>query len=151
MHNDLTSDRCEEILAANHYAHLGCSDDGQPYVVPVTYTYRDNYIYGVTQEGLKVDIMRKNPRVCVQIEQVENDKWESVVCQGIFEEITDGEEVQNVKLLLAEDYGSSLLKKGKGHVSPMVENLHKQQSHIQDATVVYRIKANHLTGKAGAM
>src|SRR6185436_1035733 len=103
---------CEAILDGNIYGHLGCSDGDEPYVVPITYVYHDGFIYGFTHEGQKIEIMRKNPKMCVQVEHVKNQKeWESVMCWGLFEEVTDEKSIQNIKLLLAEQHGKVLLAK----------------------------------------
>lgn len=53
--------------------HLGLSDDGQPYVVPLNFGYvlEDGalvfYLHGAT-EGYKYDVIRKNPRVSFAME-----------------------------------------------------------------------------------
>jgi len=45
------------------------SDDGQPYVVPLSYGYKDNTFYlHSASEGRKLDILRKNDRVCIEID-----------------------------------------------------------------------------------
>jgi uncharacterized protein len=146
MRTDLTNDQCEEILFAQHYGHLGCWDGHEPYVLPITYVYADGFLYGYTQEGRKVDAMRQHPRICIQIENVKNaHDWESVVCWGQFEEVTDEDSRQRVKLMLAEEHGKGVLDEGKDIVSPMVENLHKQE---KDNSVVYRMRPDKISGRA---
>ena len=45
---------------------------------------------GRTFEGMKVKMMRENPKVCFQIENLESfGEWQSVTCWGEFEELTD--------------------------------------------------------------
>src|SRR3989338_104966 len=111
MKIDLPQHRCEEILAANHYGHLGCCDDGEPYVLPVTYVYRDGFLYGFSEEGHKVEILRKNPKLCLQVERVESGlEWESVLCWGLFEEVTDAASIQAVKLLFGQQHGEIVLE-----------------------------------------
>ena len=90
MHITLSEQDCKLLFATHHYAHLGCFDGQDPYVVPVTYLYHDSSFYSFTQEGKKIEIMRKNPRVCLQVEQVENGFiWQSAIAWGSFEEVTD--------------------------------------------------------------
>ena len=39
---------------------------------------------------MKLNMMRENPKVCFQVEHLENMvKWQSVICWGEFEELTD--------------------------------------------------------------
>ena len=53
--------------------HLGLSDDGQPYVVPLNYGYLLEgstltfYLHGAL-EGYKYDVIRKNPRISFAME-----------------------------------------------------------------------------------
>lgn len=90
MPTDLTKEECEQVLVSNVYAHFGCVDGDEAYVVPITYVYRDGYIYSYTHDGRKIEIVRKNPKVCVQVEQVESGSaWRSVMCWGLFEEVAD--------------------------------------------------------------
>jgi nitroimidazol reductase NimA-like FMN-containing flavoprotein (pyridoxamine 5'-phosphate oxidase superfamily) len=90
MHESLSEARIEEVLQHQLLGHLGCHTDNITYVVPICYAYENNYIYGRTYDGMKLEMIRKNPTVCFQVEYIENIlKWESVVCWGAFEELTD--------------------------------------------------------------
>ena len=61
------------ILDSCKILHLGLSDDGQPYVVPLNFVYiLENdmlvlYLHGAT-EGYKYEIIRKNPKVSFAME-----------------------------------------------------------------------------------
>ena len=61
------------MLDAAKVLHLGLVDDGMPYVVPMNfgYTLEDGrltfYLHGA-KEGRKLDVIRKNPVCCVQLE-----------------------------------------------------------------------------------
>ncbi len=149
MHIDLTPAQCEEILTVNHYGHLGCILDGEPYVIPVTYAFRDGFVYGASQEGTKLEAMRKNPTICIQVENIKSGlEWESVICWGFFEEVTDQKSAQDIKLLLAEEYGQTLLQEGKMPVSPIIEGLHQPQEGKYANSVIYRMKPFRITGKS---
>jgi nitroimidazol reductase NimA-like FMN-containing flavoprotein (pyridoxamine 5'-phosphate oxidase superfamily) len=48
---------------------MGLSDDGMPYVVPMNYGLGENCIYlHCAMEGRKLDILRKNDRVCFEMD-----------------------------------------------------------------------------------
>jgi nitroimidazol reductase NimA-like FMN-containing flavoprotein (pyridoxamine 5'-phosphate oxidase superfamily) len=85
------SDReCRDLLARTHVARLGCSLDNQPYVVPIHVDYYDGFLYGFSTLGQKIDWMRANPLVCVEMDELTaRREWESVVVVGIYEELTD--------------------------------------------------------------
>ncbi len=146
MTTDLTSQQCQEILAENHYGHLGCVDGEEVYVVPITYLYQDGFLYGFTRKGHKIDLLKKNPRMCVQVENiVSGEEWKSVICWGFFEEVTDPKSVQDIKLLLGEEFGQILIAEEKMPVSPMIKNLHLQHTN---GSVIYRMKPYRMTGKS---
>lgn len=146
MITDLNKADCEKVIASGIYAHLACCDGDEPYVVPIMYVYRDGCIYSYTHEGQKIEIMRKNPKMCVQIQHVEHAlEWESVMCWGLFEQVTDPKSIQDVKLLLAEKHGDVVMNEGYRPVSPLVEHVHF--AHDEDV-VIYRMQPYRMTGKA---
>jgi nitroimidazol reductase NimA-like FMN-containing flavoprotein (pyridoxamine 5'-phosphate oxidase superfamily) len=93
MFGELKTVQIEKVIADNIIGRLGCHADGRTYVVPISYAYDGGFIYARTFEGLKISIMRKNPRVCFQIDEMENmANWKSVVTWGTFEELTNQDE-----------------------------------------------------------
>lgn len=61
------------ILDAGQFLHLGLVDEGRPYIVPMNYGYtmedgRLTFYLHCASEGRKLDIIRKNPECCVQLE-----------------------------------------------------------------------------------
>lgn len=143
---ELTEEQCREILSANHYAHLGCVDGDEPHVVPITYAYEDGCFYGFTFEGAKITVLRKNPTMCVQVEKLLSEhRWESVMCWGTFEEITDAAEAQRVKLLFAQRHGDAIL----GHSDPPVTpGVHESHPRSTKKPVTYRMRPYRMTGRA---
>jgi uncharacterized protein len=79
----------EGLLYAEALGRIGCYDEKYGvYVVPVNYGYDGKCLYAHSKEGLKVSIMRKNPKVCFEIDHSEeNGNWRSVIVHGTFEEI----------------------------------------------------------------
>jgi|SRR5678816_1076914 nitroimidazol reductase NimA-like FMN-containing flavoprotein (pyridoxamine 5'-phosphate oxidase superfamily) len=81
----------EQLLRQQLVGRIGCHVDGLTYVVPVSYAYDGNYIYCHAFEGKKVDMMRKNPEVCFQVDNTKDlANWQSVVAWGSFEELVEG-------------------------------------------------------------
>ena len=66
-------DKIESIIAGARYMHLGMFDENYPYVVPLHYGYemKDGkltfYVHGA-KEGHKLDCLRKNDHVFVEID-----------------------------------------------------------------------------------
>ena len=69
-----------EILAIMNEAlvcRLGFSDEGTPYVVPMNFGLGENCLYlHCAREGRKLDILRKNDRVCFEMDLLREIKQE---------------------------------------------------------------------------
>ena len=69
---ELSGEECRLALARSSIGRLGCSHENQPYVVPISLAYECDYIYALSTLGQKIEWMRTNPRVCVQVDEIEN-------------------------------------------------------------------------------
>lgn len=93
MIGKLTTEEIEEVLKKQIIGRIGCHADDTTYVVPISYAYDGTYIYAHTYDGLKMQLMRKNPKVCFEVDIMENmANWQSVICFGQFEEVTESAE-----------------------------------------------------------
>lgn len=93
MLGKLDGGQIEAVITNNFIGRLGCHAFGKTYVVPISYAYDGQFIYMRTFEGLKIKMMRKNPKVCFQIDEMDNTaNWKSVVTWGTFEELEDEKE-----------------------------------------------------------
>ncbi len=90
---EMRRNEIDNLVSEVCYGHLGLSTNEQPYIVPVHYVYDGSAIYVYTTEGKKTDMLRQNPRVCLQIERVIDDRnWKSVIVTGQAMLVTDAEE-----------------------------------------------------------
>ncbi len=87
MFADLNPEEIDGLLQMETIGHLACQQGGKPYVIPLAFYYHNGVLYGQTMEGRKTDILRQNPQVCFQVQQLQQDGWKSVLCWGNFEEI----------------------------------------------------------------
>ena len=88
---ELSRDEIDEFLADQRIARLGCHASGETYVVPVIYAYDGSGILAVTTGGKKIEMMRANPSVCVEVDEYDADgkgSWKSVIAQGTYEELS---------------------------------------------------------------
>lgn len=93
MLGKLTTVEIEEVLKNEIIGRIGCHADHTTYIVPVSYAYDGKYIYVHSKDGMKLEIMRKNPDVCFEVENFTNmANWKSVIAWGVFEEMTKEEE-----------------------------------------------------------
>ena len=80
----------EKLISEQIIGRIGCHADDVTYVVPISYAYDGQFLYARTFEGKKLRMLRKNPRICFQVDDtLDLSNWKSVICWGIFEELTD--------------------------------------------------------------
>jgi len=90
---ELSESEILDFVRRMNYGHLAMCDSGQPYVVPIHYAAADDYIYVYTTEGKKSSIINRNPRICLQIEDVrDNQHWISVIVNGEAAQLRDESE-----------------------------------------------------------
>jgi nitroimidazol reductase NimA-like FMN-containing flavoprotein (pyridoxamine 5'-phosphate oxidase superfamily) len=97
MLGELNEIQIENLLKQQVTGRIACQADGTPYIVPVNYFYDGTHIFSHSSLGKKIEIMRKNPKVCFQVDDIKNIfTWQSVIAWGRFEEITDMSEKEQV-------------------------------------------------------
>jgi uncharacterized protein len=100
MTGDLNEQQINNILTSQIFGRVACCSNAHPYIVPVTYTFDGKRIYVQSYEGTKLDLMRANPNVCLQVDII-NDlyNWQSVQVYGQFKELS-GEESAKARTTL---------------------------------------------------
>lgn len=90
---EMTDSECIALVADERVARLACAKDNVPYVVPIHYAYSGSRLYGFSMPGKKLDFLRSNPHVCLQIEKYRDVRhWQSVVVDASFQELSDTEQ-----------------------------------------------------------
>jgi nitroimidazol reductase NimA-like FMN-containing flavoprotein (pyridoxamine 5'-phosphate oxidase superfamily) len=93
MLGELNNTEVEDVLKEQYLGRIACHADGITYIVPVSYAYDGRYVYIRSKNGMKIDIMRKSPAICFEVEAVRTmGDWKTVIAWGNFEEITDSAE-----------------------------------------------------------
>jgi nitroimidazol reductase NimA-like FMN-containing flavoprotein (pyridoxamine 5'-phosphate oxidase superfamily) len=104
--DELSLERCHQLLEDGWIGHLAVLSDGEPYVAPVSYVVVDGQICVKTGQGRRVEAIRASPRVCLETSEVDHDTghWESVVVWGEATEITDEALAEDVVMALRDKY-----------------------------------------------
>jgi len=124
------------ILREGTLGRLGCIAGEWPYVVPVNYYFDGKDIYIHTLPGKKLDALRANPRVCLQVDEIKDSyNWRSAIAYGTFEEVSN-EETQETVL--------TKLYSRLPHMTPVESRLVEGAKE----TIVFRIKVEEITGMA---
>jgi nitroimidazol reductase NimA-like FMN-containing flavoprotein (pyridoxamine 5'-phosphate oxidase superfamily) len=91
MIGTLSPQEIDAILRRHRVGRLACSANDRPYVVPISYAYDGVDIYCYSAPGRKLEVMREQPLVCFEVDEIlENTNWQSVVAEAQFEELTGG-------------------------------------------------------------
>lgn len=134
---ELSREEIEEFLLGRRIARLGCHAGGETYVVPLIVAYADGAVVAVTTEGRKIEMLRENPRVCVEADEYDTDgrgSWRSVIAQGTYEELT-GDEVEPALALLRERFA-----RASGRAA--------EPRPLGRGVVVLRIRLDEVSGRA---
>ncbi len=140
------TDRTEllRILADARVCRLAMSDAGRPYLVPLSFALDGgDVVLHSAREGRKIDILRRNPAVCFEVEEgVEIDvgaspcetgmRFRTVIGHGIAEFVEDEAERARLLGLFGARYGAP--------ERPL------RPSDVE-RTIVLRVRVTELTGK----
>jgi hypothetical protein len=109
----------DDLFATAGVCRIAMIDDGEPYVVPLNYGYRDNALYiHSAAAGRKIDILKRNGRVCFEIESAsaiikhaEPCHWgtrsRSLIGYGRVEILTDCQEKRRGLDIIMAHYGKT--------------------------------------------
>jgi len=144
--HELTHSQCCEVLARSEIGRLACAQSDQPYIVPIHFSFdvERNCVYAFSALGQKVRWMRANPKVCLEIEELEHrDSWTTVVVFGLYEEIHHAEEESE-----ARRRAEQLFRARSQWWLPAAARVPGRDHHHD--VVVYRIQIEQLTGRRTA-
>jgi nitroimidazol reductase NimA-like FMN-containing flavoprotein (pyridoxamine 5'-phosphate oxidase superfamily) len=109
--------KIKEILSTARFLRLALSDAETPYIIPMSFGYKENVIYlHSSREGRKIDILKRNPRVCfeadIETEVITADdpckynvRYRSVIGYGQAKFLEDYNEKVEGLTVLSEYYG----------------------------------------------
>jgi len=145
MLGTLTNQECRNILSSQVLGRIACCEEDAPYIVPLTYSFDGEYLYGQTVDGKKLDILRKHPKVCFEVDTMTDMRnWKCVLVFGEFEELTDDE---------ADDARGKLFDKVLTLMTSATVHPHEHDTDTIVADdrrvkpVMYRIRIDEMTGR----
>lgn len=143
--HEMNRTECIAVLQRNRVGRLGYAHFEQPCIVPIQLFFdaaRDQ-IYGFSMVGEKVSSMRRNPRVCVEVDEiVDKDHWATVLVLGRYREIhRDPREAE------ALGRAERLFRERDEWWLPGAAACDAKE---HDHAVVYRITVDRLTGRRAA-
>jgi uncharacterized protein len=147
MLGQLTNEEIEEVLKGNLLGRIGCTNGRKIYVVPVNYVYDGQYILAHSQEGLKIDMMRTNPDVCFEVDEVQNfTNWRSVILWGVYQELND----ERSRYYAMKAFSERMMHIKTSFTAQLLEVLDVPADNFQYSRtkpVIYRIVINERSGR----
>lgn len=136
---ELTDGEARQAMAEMHFGHLACARNNHPYVVPIHFHFDGSAAYIYTTEGKKTEIIRVNPEVCLQAENVkENDDWVSVMIIGDAVRLIDESE---------RSAALELILKSNPKLTPAISIRWMDSWVRENVEVIYRIEPRLITGR----
>ena len=137
MIKNLDEKATRELLNEQRIGHLGCVlENGEPYVVPVNYLFKDEGIYVHSLPGQKLDALRANGKVCLQVEKIgKSCRWKSAIAFGEFQEVKR----TNKKIEILKEFSARF-----EHLTP-VEAMIEEQWNL-GGLIVFRLNIKRITG-----
>ncbi|HYN06107.1 MAG TPA: pyridoxamine 5'-phosphate oxidase family protein [Vicinamibacterales bacterium] len=146
MIHELTAAECRGALGRAHHGKLGCARADQPYIVPFSFYFdpREDCLYSFSALGQKIDWMRGNPKVCVEVDDiVDQFNWTTVIALGRYEEVSDSRTDTDARRRAYE-----LFQQRSAWWLPGVAKLASGEEH--PTPVIYRIRLERVTGRRAA-
>ena len=144
---DMTRKESLDFLAHPRLGRLACVSGGQPYITPMFFAHADNYLYGFSTVGQKLEWMRINPLVCVEADEIESpQKWCSVIVSGRYEELPETPEFEHERQL-----AWSLLQRRPMWWEPgfVATNLHGKEPELEP--VYFRVHVGQVSGRRATL
>jgi uncharacterized protein len=140
--HELTQQECRDVLSRAHLARLACSRHDQPYVVPISFSYDSvlNALFSFSAVGRKVDWMRDNPKVCVEVADVDDRfHWTTVIVFGRYNEIDDAPERSAVR--------ERALGLFKHRAEWWLPGAATSPTQAPESVVIYRVDIDSMSGR----
>lgn len=134
----LTNEVISQIIKKHKYGVLSLCDNDYPYGVPLHYIVNNNCLYFHCSKdgGHKIDLLKKNPKVCFTIIDTKDGiKSKSVIILGTVEEANDKRQFVLEKLI--EKFTPKLAwENAKAAIPSALDNI-----------MVFKIYCDHVSGK----
>ena len=140
---EMTEQECRAMLSRRYVARLACARSNQPYIVPLHVDLDGECLYGFATLGQKIEWMRLNPLVCLEIDELMTDgQWISVVVIGHYEELPHTPEYEGPRSV-----AERLFQRHPVWWEPASIPLAR---HEQRTPIVFRIRIGRVTGRRAA-
>jgi len=134
----------EKILMQSQVCRLAMVDEDKPYMVPMNFGYSNGCLFfHCTREGRKIDLIKKNPNICFEVDELIRFKkanlacewgleFKSVIGSGKAQFLEDSKEKKNALNIIMSQYSNRTFE----YPDDMLEK-----------TIVIKVVIDEMTGK----
>jgi uncharacterized protein len=136
---DLDPAECNALLARHNVGRLAFARKERVDIEPIHYVFDDQWLYGRTQPGTKLEVLTHNRWVAFEVDEVEAlFDWRSVVVKGGF------------YLLRADGsaHEREIYDKGVALLRRLVPETLTPEDPLPDRAIVFRIHIDEMFGRA---
>lgn len=143
--HEMTTEECEDFLRRMTFGRLACARENQPYVVPTYFAFNGHHVYCFSTGGQKIEWMRSNPLVCLEVDEVDDHlHWKSVVALGRYEELCDVP-----ACVSSRQYALDWLQRRAMWWQPAYVISEHRGANDPLTPIFYRIRIDEITGHQG--
>jgi nitroimidazol reductase NimA-like FMN-containing flavoprotein (pyridoxamine 5'-phosphate oxidase superfamily) len=136
-------EECVAFLSRHRVGRLACSKDDWAYVLPIHYAFVVDRFYSFSLAGQKIEWMRENPHVCIEVDVLREHRcWESVVARGVYQELPDNDQWHDERM---RAWG--LLQQHNDWWEPGAIRPHQEDQEDRPDTIFFRVTVQDLTGR----
>lgn len=144
--HDMTREMNTDLLKRTHFGRIACSRDAQPYIVPFFFAYHERLIYSFGTAGTRIEWMRANPLVCVEVEQIASrHEWQTVLIFGRYQELPETPEFHEERVFAHNLLARTEIWWEPGYVKTLHQGLERPLQHIY-----FRISIDQINGHQGS-
>ena len=148
MIRTLSEKESYHILRNNYIGYLAYTYQNRPFIKPITYFYDElkNVIISYSGHGHKVNAMRKNNNVCLEVAEIDSvNDWKSALVHGSFEQLYGSQ----AKAYLHEfSLGvKDLIIKKEGKNLDFISEFSSKIYNDDDAPIIYIVKIEEINGR----
>ncbi len=147
MIRTLKEKESKQVIANNYIGYLGYIFKNEPFIAPITYFYNPekNIIIGYSDQGHKINAMRKHNKVCLEVAEIESiDNWESAQAHGVFKQLF-GSEAKASLHEFSLGIKHLITRKEKRHLNFISEFSSKISK--AEVPIVFTISVEEITGR----
>lgn len=139
---ELNAGECSEVLSRSQLGRLACARVDQPYVVPIYFSYDAEHscLYAMSMLGQKVQWMRENPKVCLEVEDIKDkNHWTTILVFGRYQELERTPAHKDARARAEQGF----LKRQESWLPAAAHVPSREHDHM----VIYSILVDRLTGR----